>query len=119
MVADAAHHARAAALFEEAADRVAAEARRLDDIADDVRREVRDLHWTGHNADYFRKHAAYQAVRAGENREVVESLRVLLLRAAADSRAAAAATPTHHPAKPPHHHTTSHSRGGVSGGGEG
>src|SRR5207244_8771550 len=73
----------AANVWAEAADRIAAEARRLDDIAEDVRRQVRDLHWTGHNAEYFRRHAAYQAVRAGQNRDVVESLRVLMIPAAA------------------------------------
>lgn len=85
-VAEAGHRARAAAVFEEAAERLAAEERRLDDLAGDVRRQVRDLRWQGRSADYFRRHAAYQAVRAGQNRDVVAGLRVLLLRAAAVAR---------------------------------
>lgn len=106
-----AHGQRAAAVFEEAAERLAAQARRLDDLAGDVRREIRDLHWTGKSADYFRRHAAYQAVRAEQNRDVVESLRVLVLRAAAE-----AATTKEPAAKKPVVH---HSGGGISGGGAG
>jgi hypothetical protein len=72
----------AGARFEEAAERVAAEIRRLDDVGDDVRRRVRDIRWTGRSAESFRRHAAHQAVRAGHNRELMESLRVLLIHAA-------------------------------------
>ncbi|TWP50582.1 hypothetical protein FKR81_20670 [Lentzea tibetensis] len=68
--------------FEEAARLVTAEAHRLDDLAEDIRRRTKDMRWSGRSADHFRKHAAFQAVRAGQNREVLESLRVLLNRAA-------------------------------------
>ncbi|WP_112272041.1 hypothetical protein [Lentzea terrae] len=68
--------------FEEAARLVAAEARRLDDLAGDIRRRVRDIRWSGRSAEHFRRHAAYQATRAEQNREVLESLRILLTRAA-------------------------------------
>ena len=78
-VAEAGCRGRAAAVFEEAAERLAAEERRLDDLAGDVRRQVRDLRWQGRSADYFRRHATYQAVRAGQNRDVVAGLRVLLV----------------------------------------
>jgi len=107
-------HDRAAAVFEHAAGRLAAEARRLDDLAGDIRHQVRDLHWTGRNANYFRRHAAYQAVRAEHNRDVIESLRVLVLRAAGE---AAAAKPEPKPKPKPRGHRDD--RGGVSGGGEG
>jgi hypothetical protein len=70
------------ACFEEAAERVAAEIRRLDDLGDDVRRRVRDIQWTGRSAEYFRRHADFQAVRANQNRQLLESLRILLIRAA-------------------------------------
>lgn len=73
---------RPAAAFEEAARLVGAEAGRLDDLAEDVRRRVRDMRWSGRSAEHFRRHAAYQAVRAAQNRELLESLRVLLTRAA-------------------------------------
>jgi hypothetical protein len=110
---------RAAAVFEQAATRLAAQARRLDDLAGDVRQAVHGLHWTGRNADHFRRHAAYQAVRAGQNREIVESLRVLCLRAAADFAAEAAKPPPRDKPEPAHHPRSHHDRGGVSGGGEG
>lgn len=67
--------------FEEAAQIVKAAAHRLDDLADDIRRRTRDMRWSGRSAEHFRKHGAFQAVRAGQNREVLESLRVLLSRA--------------------------------------
>jgi uncharacterized protein YukE len=68
--------------FAEAAERIAAEIRRLDDIGDDVRRRVGQLRWAGRSAEEFRRHARYQAVRVGDDREVLESLRVLLIKAA-------------------------------------
>jgi hypothetical protein len=68
--------------FEQAAERISAEIRCLDDLGEDVRRRVRDIRWRGRSADYFRRHAAYQAVRARNNRELLESLRVQLLDAA-------------------------------------
>jgi hypothetical protein len=70
------------AAFEQAAERIRTEIRRLDDLEDDVRRRVREIQWRGRAADYFRRHAAYQAVRARDNRDLLESLRVLLLNAA-------------------------------------
>jgi len=78
--------------FEDAAKRVAAEIRRLDDVGDDIRRRVRDMRWTGRSAERFRRHADYQAVRAAHNRELLESLRVLLIQAAqaADSKVSVA-----------------------------
>jgi hypothetical protein len=45
------HQHRAGAGFDEAAERVAAEIRRLDDLADGVRRKVRDIQWTGRSAE--------------------------------------------------------------------
>jgi hypothetical protein len=72
----------AGAAFEQAAERIHTEIRRLDDLEDDVRRLVREIQWRGRSADYFRRHAAYQAVRARDNRDLLESLRVLLLDAA-------------------------------------
>ena len=83
----------AGARFEEAAERVAAEIRRLDDVGADVRRQVRDLHWTGRSADQFIRHANQEAARAGQNREVLESLRVLLIRAAQATTAKPGGTP--------------------------
>lgn len=74
------HHPGTA--FEQAAKRIRTEIRRLDDLEDDVRRRVREIRWQGCSADYFRQHAAFQAVRARDNRELLESLRVLLLNAA-------------------------------------
>ncbi|HEV2780932.1 MAG TPA: hypothetical protein VGX25_16230 [Actinophytocola sp.] len=83
----------AGARFEEAAERIAAEIRRLDDIGDDVRRRLRELRWTGRSADSFRRHAVHQAVRAGHNRELMESLRVMLIRAAQVTNAATRVQP--------------------------
>jgi hypothetical protein len=122
--AEARQRARAVAVFEEAAARLAAAARRLDDLAGDVRHRVHGLHWTGQNADYFRRHAAYQAVRAGQNRDVIESLRVLVLRAAAEAgQPAAPSAPTQdrqpERREPTHHPKPKRDRDGVSGGGEG
>jgi hypothetical protein len=75
-------HDGSGASFEQAAERIRTEIRRLDDLEDDVRRRVREIRWQGRSADYFRRHAAFQAVRARDNRELLESLRVLLLNAA-------------------------------------
>jgi hypothetical protein len=83
----------AGARFEEAAERVAAEIRRLDDVGDDVRRRVGEIRWAGRSAEQFRRHARYQATRVGNSREVLESLRVLLLQAARSADAKVGATP--------------------------
>jgi hypothetical protein len=72
--------------FEDAARAVAVEVRRMQDLSSDIDRELNKLRWRGESADYFRKHADYQRVRIGHNVEVLESLRVLLLRAADSAR---------------------------------
>jgi len=72
--------------FEEAAHAVAVEVRRMQDLSSDIDRELSKLRWRGESATYFRRHADCQRVRIGNNIEVMESLRVLLLRAAEVAR---------------------------------
>jgi hypothetical protein len=74
--------ARTCEPFEDAAHAVAVEVRRLQDLSSDIDRELNKLRWRGESATYFRRHANYQRVRIGHNIELMESLRVLLLRAA-------------------------------------
>jgi uncharacterized protein YukE len=75
-------------VFDDAARAVAAEIRRMRDMSSDIDRELDKLRWRGESATYFRKHAHNQRVRAGQNIEVMESLRVLLSRAAEMARQA-------------------------------
>jgi uncharacterized protein YukE len=69
-------------VFEDAARVVATEIRRMHDMSSDIDRELDKLRWRGESATYFRRHARNQRVRVGQHIEVMESLRVLLLRAA-------------------------------------
>src|SRR5262249_6403258 len=72
--------------FEDAAHAVADELRRMRDLSSDIDRELSKLRWRGESEAYFRRHAEYLRVRIGHNIEVMESLRVLLLRAAEVTR---------------------------------
>jgi hypothetical protein len=82
--------------FEDAARAVAVEVRRMRDLSSDIDRELNKLRWRGESATYFRKHADCQRVRIGRNIEVMESLRVLLLRAADSARHAHGAASARH-----------------------
>jgi len=72
--------------FEDAAHAVAVEVRRMRELSSDIDLELNKLCWRGESATYFRRHADYQRVRIGHNIAVMESLRVLLLRAAQATR---------------------------------
>lgn len=72
--------------FEDAAHVLAVEVRRLRDLSSDIDQELSKLRWRGESETYFRRHANYQRVRIGQNIEVMESLRALLLRAAGVAR---------------------------------
>jgi hypothetical protein len=60
----------------------------LHDVSHDIDRKLDKLQWRGESATYFMKHARYQRVRVGQNIEVMESLRALLMRAADAARQA-------------------------------